>query len=79
MDDGKRLKNIKPDKKRPVGRPKLTEQQRAQREAVLDTHIKLPQSLVVAIQAEQKEDETFKDCYVRLLKEHPRIAERLKQ
>lgn len=55
--------------RRPVGRPPMTNQERATREQVIDTHLNLPISLVEAIDQERDKSESRKDCIVRLLRE----------
>lgn len=54
---------------RNVGRPAMTQEQRDAKEKEIDTHIKLPESVVNAIDTERREKESRKDCIIRLLNE----------
>jgi len=57
--------------RRPVGRPPLSAEQKAQKEGTIDTHINIPVSMIEKIDRLRKPNESRKDFIVRVLREYP--------
>lgn len=54
-------------KKRNVGRPPMTEEQRAAKEKSIDIHLNIPENIINLVNSARKEAESRKDCIIRLI------------